>query len=413
MNRECSLFTNDGRFVIVGAATFLSDDLRPNFYELYSGNEAITPTMRCPVEDYTLFIVDLHNGRLSDSRSFKSDKIFLSHNQGLCLYNNTLAILSIQHQTIHIFEIFDGTFLELRKIGRFCCEEDAMLYNETGNPGWRSRPFRELAINSLKHRILVYLFKKAKYRCDTYGDKLELRKFYQYFDQYKSLRMWKMQLLDDDHLLIKYASEDVVTLKATEPNTQPSFFVVYHIWETKVLAVYDNQSDELLYLFENFCDMFRNARTHSETQYTCSPSNSVYAKLIQDRFKDTIINARGGGVVEATKRILAQLPISAQSYSSSPFLDLSLFSYDDKWVSVMERPKACSEYPIRFYARDSGLLKFRIYPGIENQSTVVNTRKLVAFTFHPSEPFAISVQRIHTDYVVNFHIRHSTLKVVK
>lgn len=372
--------------------------------------------MRCPVEDYTLFIVDIHNGRLSDSRSFKSDKIFLSHNQGLCLYNNTLAILSIQHQTIHIFEIFDGTFLELRKIGRFCCAEDAMLYNETGNPGWR-RPFRESAINSLKHRILVYLFKRAKYRCDKFGDKLELRKFYQYFDQYKSLRMWKMQLLDDDHLLIKYASEDVVTLKATEPNTHLAYFVVYHIWETKVLAVYDNQSEELLYLFENFCDLFRNprntSRAHSETEYTSSPSNSVYAKLMLDRFKDTIISARGGGVIEATKRILAQLPISAQSFSSSPYLDLSLFSYDDKYISVMERPKACSEYAIRFYTRDSGLLKFRIYPGIENQTTVVNTRKLVAFTFHPSEPFAISVQRIHTDYVVNFHIRHSNVNFIK
>lgn len=47
--------------------------------------------------------------------------------------------------------------------------------------------------------------------------------------------------------------------------------------------------------------------------------------------------------------MLAQLPISAQSYSSSPYLDLSLFSYDDKWVSVMERPKACGEHPIRLH----------------------------------------------------------------
>ncbi len=31
----------------------------------------------------------------------------------------------------------------------------------------------------------------------------------------------------------------------------------------------------------------------------------------------------------------------------SPYLDLSLFSYDDKWISVMERPKACGDHPIR------------------------------------------------------------------
>ena len=56
---------------------------------------------------------------------------------------------------------------------------------------------------------------------------------------------------------------------------------------------------------------------------------------------------KNGGPSEARKRVLAQLPISAQSYSPSPLLDLSLFSYDEKWVSVMERPKACGEHPIR------------------------------------------------------------------
>lgn len=71
------------------------------------------------------------------------------------------------------------------------------------------------------------------------------------------------------------------------------------------------------------------------------------SRLIQQRFKQTIVSARFGGPREATKRLLAQLPISAQSYSCSPYLDLALFSYDDKWVSGMERPKACGEHPIR------------------------------------------------------------------
>ena len=62
----------------------------------------------------------------------------------------------------------------------------------------------------------------------------------------------------------------------------------------------------------------------------------------------TLMMTRYGGYTEAMKRILAQLPISAQSYSSSPYLDLTLFSYDDKWVSVMERPKTCGDNPIRW-----------------------------------------------------------------
>lgn len=70
--------------------------------------------------------------------------------------------------------------------------------------------------------------------------------------------------------------------------------------------------------------------------------------VLSFRFKDTIVNAKYGGHTEAVRRLLGQLPISAQSYSGSPYLDLSLFSYDDKWVSVMERPKTCGDHPIRY-----------------------------------------------------------------
>lgn len=79
-------------------------------------------------------------------------------------------------------------------------------------------------------------------------------------------------------------------------------------------------------------------------------------------------------------------------------------------MSVLERPKACSEYPIRFFDRESGILKFRIYPGFNSMPMTISTasQRLVAFAFHPIEPFAISVQRIQTsEYVVNFHIRNS------
>ncbi|KAL1397554.1 hypothetical protein pipiens_009670 [Culex pipiens pipiens] len=412
LNRECSLFTNDCRFVIVGSALFIPEENRPHFYELYTNNEAIKPTASCPLEDYTLYIIDLHNGRISDSKDFKVDKIVLSHNQGLYLFNETLAILSIQHQNIHIYSIAEGTFILERMIGRFCCPDEGFLYS-LGTMGGRAginsnlRAFREPTINSLKHRMLVFLFRQAQQVVESGEDRLALRKFYRRFDEYRNLRMWKMQLLDDDHIFIRYASEDVVTLKTMEPNNHSSsLFVVYNIWKNKIVAIYGNQSAELLYLYENFCDSFRNANLAMQSQYTCSPSNNIYSNLIHQRFKQTMIGARGGGVQEATKRILAQLPISAQSYSSSPFLDLSLYSYDDKFVSVLERPKACAEFPIRFFARDSGLLKFRIYAGVQNQQAN-SGRRLVAFTFHPTEPFAISVQRINTEYIANFHIRHA------
>ncbi|XP_019801363.1 DET1 homolog isoform X7 [Orcinus orca] len=360
LNRECSLFTDDCRCVIVGSAAYLPDEPHPPFYE-------VTP---------------------------------------------------------------EGTFIDVRTIGRFCYEDDLLTVSavfpevQRDSQTGMANPFRDPFINSLKHRLLVYLWRRA----EQDGSAMAKRRFFQYFDQLRQLRMWKMQLLDENHLFIKYTSEDVVTLRVTDPSQlilpvtvrdcikncllrpyQPSmasFFVVYNMVTTEVIAVFENTSDELLELFENFCDLFRNATLHSEVQFPCSASSNNFARQIQRRFKDTIVNAKYGGHTEAVRRLLGQLPISAQSYSGSPYLDLSLFSYDDKWVSVMERPKTCGDHPIRFYARDSGLLKFEIQAGLLGRPINHTVRRLVAFTFHPFEPFAISVQRTNAEYVVNFHMRH-------
>lgn len=67
---------------------------------------------------------------------------------------------------------------------------------------------------------------------------------------------------------------------------QPSFFVVYNMVSTEVLAVFENTSDQLLELFENFCDLFRNATLHSQAvQFPCSASSNNYARQVQRRYR--------------------------------------------------------------------------------------------------------------------------------
>ena len=401
LNRECSLFADDGQHVLVVSAVFVSNDAPTPFYDVYTNNEAISPNQRFPLEDYSIHSVDYINGIRQCSVDFKCDKIFPSHNQGLYLYKSVLAVLSVQHQTIHIFHLKDGTLLKTHTIGRFCFDDDRLCFQRLQSTlplETRREPFHEITINSLKHRILVFLFKKAHN-----DNKESLLRFYQQFSFLEDLRLWRMQLLDEEHLMLKYASQDVVGLRVQDSNAQPSFFVVFNFVEAKVLAVYENTSLHLLKVFEQNPGLFRSADViHGHLQAACS---DIYSNQLQHRFKETIINAKYGGHTEAVKRLLAQLPMSSQSYSPSPYLDLSLFSYDDKWISQVERPRSSGDYPIKFYSRDSGLLKFQIRTGLisGNQSS---SRKLVAFTFHPTEPFAISVQRLNTDYVFNFHFRH-------
>ena len=48
----------------------------------------------------------------------------------------------------------------------------------------------------------------------------------------------------------------------------------------------------MIQIFESFCDNFRNSGLNGESRHTSSPSNNVYANLIQQRFKQTIISAK-------------------------------------------------------------------------------------------------------------------------
>lgn len=94
-----------------------------------------------------------------------------------------------------------------------------------------------------------------------------------------------MQLLDTNHILVRYASEEVATLQANEPNAQPALLVVYNMVTAKILAAYDNASTQLLTQFENFSDFFRNARMSTDCQYMCSPSNNIYARYDYSTFQ--------------------------------------------------------------------------------------------------------------------------------
>lgn len=60
----------------------------------------------------------------------------------------------------------------------------------------------------------------------------------------------------------------------------------------------------------------------------------------------------------------------------------------------------------RFYGRDSMIYKFQLHAGILSKGSSPSGRRLVAFTFHPSAPFAISVQRAaNAEYLAHFHLR--------
>ena len=358
LNRECSLFTEDNRYVIVGSSMAISEDPYPLMHEVYRNNESVSSNGRYQLEDYTLYVVDIQAGFVTDSRSFKLDKIYLSHNQGVSLCGKMLAVLSIQQQTIYLFLVENGNFIHMHDIGRFCYPDDPLVYSRadyfTVDPGSQQskpiKPYHEQWFGSLKHRLLCWHLREAEKRC-TPTNRMPLLNIYQKFDILAGLKLWKMQLLSTKHLLLKYASEDVVTLKTTlkaaDPMSQPALIGIYNIDSTQFEAIFENNSEDFLKVYEDFADHFRVPVSHPLSCNVSSVANDQHARALHMKFKQMITNARFGGKTEATRRLLGQLPVCCQCHSSSPYLDSALFSYDDKWVSALERPKNVADSPIR------------------------------------------------------------------
>lgn len=93
---------------------------------------------------------------------------------------------------------------------------------------------------------------------------------------------------------------------------------------------------------------------------------------------------------------------------------MSLFSYDDKQICSNEKPRQLNDVPIRFHDRGTGRFLFRLHTGQfllpptqQNQLQASNSRRLIAFIFHPFDPFIITIQRYNTHYNVHLHIRHN------
>ena len=325
LNRDCSLFSEDHRFAIVVSAAYINEDAAI-YYNQNQNNESLPVATRTMLEDYTIHIVDIERGVVTSRKTFKTDKIYLAYNQGIYLYKNILAVLSIQHQTIYIFNINrEGVFDGGRKIGRFCFENDENLVEAAYRlpmPGGRSNsgravsraysvhPSRETPYNALKHRLLVALYRYAEIKSRQLGNSLPRKQFFRNFSTLAGLRISKMQLLDEDHLLIKYEQETDKASAAELLRRTWNTFVVYNYKTATIVNLYPQFSEELFYIYENLSDYFR-----FPPYYICSVSNNVYARQIHQQLIRTCTEAKGGSYQDAVKMLLTILPLNAQAYT--------------------------------------------------------------------------------------------------
>eukprot|EP00124_Ichthyophonus_hoferi_P002048 Ihof_evm1s127 gene=Ihof_evmTU1s127 len=397
--RDFALFTKQSHYLILAssaprppAAPHPHFPLMPNVQSPMDYDNIPSSTQEvlgqiANLEDTIFHLVRVKSGQRCDRMRFRHDSIPISSvNNGVYLHGMTMAVLSLQYQNIHIITIRNtGTFVPTRKIGLFCYDQDELLvaqYNATqlchaqtlqthmdfpsaltcalGGlplPNCFCSSMALSALGGLKHRILSYLFKQA---VNSNEKDTALHNFCFHFKQLEELAMLKVQLMDDEHLLIKYGAKDAAAGHLNDTSLQTMFYVLYNLCTTDVIGVYENTSETFLNMLLSGSDYLFTSSFDLPTSAVSSYANNQHMRKWLETHKQAIKHARNGGHSNAIKKILALFPLACQSFNQSPYFDFSLFSYDDKVVSPFERPYSCGDYPPKFYSRQTGAFKFKL-----------------------------------------------------
>jgi hypothetical protein len=122
-NHIYCLFSND-QYAIICASKLVNEQQHPPYNQLVQSNEDLNPLSRFYFEHFLIFLIDYSRGLICQQLEFQFDRI------GLTIYKSTLAILSIQHQKLHLYHIDEknGKLIELLTVGKFAQTEEEFLY---------------------------------------------------------------------------------------------------------------------------------------------------------------------------------------------------------------------------------------------------------------------------------------------
>ncbi|CAF1075584.1 unnamed protein product [Rotaria magnacalcarata] len=214
-------------------------------------------------------------------------------------------------------------------------------------------PMNDKQLCTLKQRLLTYLYKRAK------QSNKQLR-FIHSFNDYLASKFYKVQFLTNNIILLKFAHETIVNKRQQEQQMHYALFVVYDIQTSTILNIYDDSSIELANIFEKYNDDFRYSSSYGLINYEDLEFFPLSTYAGRRQFEHMYYNQASTGDSDSIKRLLMQLPLRTITHTISPYLDLNLYSYDDKIVHIDDMIKTCPNNPVRFFSRDCQRMKFQL-----------------------------------------------------
>ena len=133
-------------------------------------------------------------------------------------------------------------------------------------------------------------------------------------------------------------------------------------------------------------DLIRGNTFNLVRSHMTSCANNMYERETLEKQLQIYKDAKNGGKVQAIRRVLSTLPIPPQTFQESPYFYQNLFSFDEKAISAVDRPRNNNEQFVRFYCRKTGRLKFKL------PNRAFQSKRVMVYIFHPFYPIVISYQ---------------------
>uniref|UniRef100_A0A183UUI7 DET1-like protein n=1 Tax=Toxocara canis TaxID=6265 RepID=A0A183UUI7_TOXCA len=358
--RDCLFITPDSRHIIVALESLVSETAA-TLLDVYRNNESL-------------------DGSICDRYQMNVDRVWVAH--GVHLVGRLFAVLSLQHQTIHFLHIDErtGRFIILNRVGRHLYDDDDLVSMGLHDDD-------QVTFTGLKQRLLTALYR----RCVRAGC---VDQFLHMFGQLRSLRMWQMQIIDSDVVLIRFVQEDAFT-SGTSISMAPAVFVFYNWRTAQIVNVFERNSQQFGMIVERCLEELKHPEM-LDNRFPCTAQYCQQGALLYERIKFFLVHITGESGSETHRRLVSQLPFSTTlAPTNSPYLDPSMFSYDDRLLATIERMRLPDKEVVKFHSRVTGLPLFQMS---------VSRGRYVQLLFHPSEPFAISADRSHPNTRATFHV---------
>ncbi|KAG2443807.1 hypothetical protein HXX76_002150 [Chlamydomonas incerta] len=299
-------------------------------------------------------------------------------------------------------------------------------------------------MTGIKQRLLAHLYSNCLAAANNNPRRLqrEAMSLFRQIDTYRSLIMRKVYLLDRRHLLIDWRTPAAADLGgppaaaaggaagAGGPGAPPGqFLLLFDLQTTRVVAFKPSlQADRVVesYLRNATAalpgpwaealapwDRYNYDSALSAARAKMAPPARTAAAATAAAAASTAAPPTADGVVDragAARKLLQLLPpaTAVSELSPSPYLDPTMYNYDDRAISLNIRTRPSLEQPISFRPRNRpDRAGFRLEPG-PYEAMVVRDRRLarsVSYLVHPDVPFVMSVFSVFQQTSLNINFR--------